>query len=454
MKKSLYCCLLAVFLQPSSAALAQLSFSQRVVKDNLFIPWELVYGPDDHLWFTQKNGYVCRLDPVSGQLDTIYHEAQSVIIGEGGMLGMALHPNFASDPYVFIAYEYNEGSLYKERVVKYRFTGGTLQMPQILIDGIQGAMIHNGCRLVIVDDKLFISTGDASNAPLAQDVAFLNGKILRINLDGSIPADNPIPGNAIWSWGHRNAQGLAEHNGILYSSEHGPANDDELNIIKKGRNYGWPNVQGFCDQPGEMQYCADSNIVEPLYAWTPTLAVSGIEYYNHPMFPGLANSILMTTLKDNSLYQLQLNAAGDSITNVLKLPGISYGRLRDIAVAPDGRIFISTSNSNASDNGPRVDQIIELYDPATTGISGLPTDNNTLLVYPNPAIDLMNIAFLESGMDGQQWRYTVTDMQGQVVMEDRLEFNSLHVGGLYPGIYILKMWNEKNEMVYRRFVKW
>lgn len=454
MKKSLYCCLLALFLQPSPVALAQLSFTQRVVKDNLFIPWELIYGPDDHLWFTQKDGYVCRLDPVSGELDTVYHEAQSVVIGEGGMLGMALHPNFGTDPYVFIAYEYNDGSLYKERVVKYRFTGGVLQTPQTLIEDIQGATIHNGCRLAIVGDKLFISTGDAANTALAQNVTSLNGKILRINLDGSIPVDNPIPGNAVWSWGHRNAQGLTEHNGILYSSEHGPNNDDELNIIKKGRNYGWPNVQGFCDQPGEIQYCADSNIVAPLYAWTPTLAVCGIEYYNHPMFPELANSILMTTLKDNSLYQLQLNAAGDSITGVIKFPDINYGRLRDIAVAPDGRIFISTSNSNASDNGPRVDQIIELFDPTATGISGLHTDNNTLLVYPNPAVDLMNIAFLEDGRDKQQWRYTVTDMQGQVTMEGRLEFNSLHIGSLYPGIYILKMWNEKNEMVYRRFVKW
>ncbi len=115
MKKLFYCILLAFLMQPPSVAFAQLSFSARIVKDNLFIPWEIIYGPDDHIWFTQKNGYICRLDPVSGQLDTIYHEAQTVINNEGGMLGMALHPAFATDPYVFVAYEYETGEDYKER---------------------------------------------------------------------------------------------------------------------------------------------------------------------------------------------------------------------------------------------------------------------------------------------------------------------------------------------------
>ncbi len=454
MKKLTYCLILMLLMQSSSTVFAQLSFSSRVVKDNLFIPWEIVYGPDDHLWFTQKNGYVCRLDPVSGQLDTIYYEGQTVIRNEGGMLGMALHPQFATDPYVFIAYEYETGGDYKERVVKYTYTGGVLTNPQILIDDIEGANIHNGCRLAIWGDQLYITTGDAGNTALAQNIASLNGKVLRINLDGSIPADNPFPGNPVWSWGHRNAQGLVFRNNVLYSSEHGPNNDDEVNLIYKKRNYGWPNVQGFCDQPGEMQFCNDSVVAEPLYAWTPTLAASGMDYYNHPMFPQLAGSLLMTTLKDNGLYQLTLNAVGDSITQVVKIDGIDYGRLRDIAISPDGRIFLSTSNSGASGNGPKVDRIIELYDSTVTSIADLYKNSDNLLVYPNPAIDMMNIAFLQEGMDQQHWQYSITNMQGQVFKEEQLEYNTLHIGTLYPGIYLLRLWNDKNEVLFKRFVKW
>ncbi len=446
--------MLLALLMPVFNAQAQANFTARVIKDNLFIPWEMVYGPDDHLWFTQKNGYVCRLDPATGQTDTLYLEGQTVIKGEGGMLGMALDPDFANDPYVYIAYEYEETGDYKERVVKYTYANNTLVAPQVLLDGIRGASIHNGCRLLIVGDKLFISTGDAANTALAQNTGALNGKILRINLDGSIPADNPIPGSPVWSWGHRNPQGLTGHNGILYSSEHGPNNDDEVNIILKGRNYGWPDVQGFCDQPGEMQRCADSNIVEPLYAWTPTLAVSGMAYYNHPMFPSWANSLLMTTLKDGRLYQLALNATSDSIVAVNAIDNVDYGRLRAIAVAPDGRVFLSTSNSDASGGGVPSDKIIELSDPEMTGIFSLHPDSDLMMVYPNPATDMIKIAFYDNKQALQPWQYVVTNMQGQVFQEDRLEYNTLQVGALYPGVYFLKMWNDKNEIAYKRFVKW
>lgn len=249
--KKIYFLLIIFTSVCSNKIIAQTNFSTRVVADNLFIPWEIVYGPDDHIWFTQKNGYVCRLNPNTGTIDTLLLESQNVIRGEGGMLGLAVHPTFISDPYVFVAYQYEDGGDYKERVVKYTYANNTLINPQILIDDIEGGNIHNGCRLEIVADKLFITTGDAGNTALAQNVASLNGKVLRINLDGSIPTDNPMAGSAVWSWGHRNAQGLAFHNGIMYSSEHGPNNDDEVNIISMGRNYGWPNVQGFCNTPTE-----------------------------------------------------------------------------------------------------------------------------------------------------------------------------------------------------------
>ncbi len=280
--------------------------------------------------------------------------------------------------------------------------------------------------------------------PLAQNLASMNGKVLRINLDGSIPADNPFPGSPVWSWGHRNAQGLVFRNNVLYSSEHGPNNDDEVNLIYKKRNYGWPNVQGFCDLPGELQFCIDSIVAEPLYAWTPTLATSGMEYYNHPMFPSWPALCLMTTLKDNSLYQLVLNGDGDSITQVVNIGGIDYGRLRDIAIAPDGRIF-------------SVYQQLQCFGrraPRSIGSSScmilLPPLFSAfmLTIMPYSRILILQLIldeyrFPRKGMARQQWQYNITNIQGQVFREDRLEYNVLHVGALYPGIYILRLWNAK-----------
>ncbi len=414
----------------------------RVVADNLFIPWEMVYGPDDHIWFTQKNGYICRLDPTIQQLDTLYNETNTVIQNEGGMLGMTLHPDFANNPYVYVAYNYTDNG-YKERVVRYTYNGNILQSPTTLIEGIDGTNIHNGCRLIIIDNKLYITTGDAANQSISQDVNALNGKTLRINLDGTIPSDNPISGSAVWSWGHRNAQGLAYANNRLYSSEHGPSNDDELNIIMKGRNYGWPTVQGYCNTTSEMTFCNDSNVVEPIEAWTPTLAVSGIAYYNHPMFPTLQNSILMTTLKDRDLYQLQLNNTFDDVTGSSTISMVSGDRLRAICVDPDGRIYISTSNSNASGTASFVDKIIEIYDPNYVPPSSIKTlDNNAdvVYVYPNPVQNEIK-GTIEQYNAKQDYSYSILSATGQVLQRGNIanQTFTIPVHDLPSGVYILKV---------------
>jgi aldose sugar dehydrogenase len=188
------------------------------------------------------------------------------------LLGMVLHPDFTNQPFVYVVYNYSSGG-YKEKVVRFSFTGTALNSPFTIIDNIPAASIHNGSRLVITPDlKLFITTGDAANTALSQNTSSLAGKILRLNLDGTVPADNPLPGNPVWSWGHRNPQGLVFANNILYSSEHGPNTDDEVNIIEKGRNYGWPNVAGFCNTTAEQTFCSANNVVEPQKAWTPTIA--------------------------------------------------------------------------------------------------------------------------------------------------------------------------------------
>ncbi len=439
----------------ASGSIADPALTTRIVKDNLFIPWEIIYGPDDHIWFTQKNGYICRTEPATGHTDTLYYEPETVIRGEGGMLGMAMHPDFPDSPYLYVAYNYLKSGNYTEKIVRYTYNGQLLQDPFILLDDIDAANNHNGCRLLIVNNKLFITTGDAEIAATAQNPHTINGKILRINLDGTIPTDNPEPGSPVWSWGHRNAQGLAYANGILYSSEHGPSTDDELNIIHMGRNYGWPTVTGFCNTPGEQAFCADSNVVEPLATWTPTLAVSDIAYYGSDklMFPAFQHSILMTTLKDQTLYQLRLNAAGDEIISTVRVDGVSFGRLRDVCIAPDGRVFISTSNSPASGNGEKTDRIIELYDPLFWGAvvqHTLPA----VSIYPNPVRgDVLYVSAAGNSRSTTQ-PYIISDMQGRVLQSALVPLPGvLPVSDLPAGIYFLQLRDPDGNALTRKFVK-
>lgn len=314
-----------------------------VIASNLSYPWEILWGPDDHIWMTERGGKISRLNPATGTVTPVITIAEVVSNGEGGLLGMALHPDFSASPHVFVVYNYNSSG-YKEKVVRYTYNGTTLTNPVTIIENIAASSIHNGSRLLIVNDKLLITTGDANNQPLAQNEASPNGKILRLNLDGSIPADNPVAGNPYWSMGHRNPQGLVFANNILYSSEHGPTTDDEINIIEKGRNYGWPAVHGFCNEPGEQSACLSDNVAQPVTAWTPTIATCGLDYYNHDEIPQWENSLLMATLKNQRLYQLKLGNDLTSINNTNEYFSNKYGRLRDICISPGGKVYICTSN--------------------------------------------------------------------------------------------------------------
>ncbi|XZF13461.1 PQQ-dependent sugar dehydrogenase [Chitinophagaceae bacterium MMS25-I14] len=449
-------CFLAIL--PASAQ-TQINFASRVVKDSLFIPWEIIYGPDDHIWFTQKNGYICRLDPASGQTDTLYHETDTYIMGstgEGGMLGMALDPLFTTTrPYVYVTHEYLQGSNYKERVVRYTYAANALQSPVTLIDNITGATYHNGGRLLIVADKLYISTGDATVGANAQDLSSLNGKILRINLDGSIPSDNPIPGSPVWDWGHRNAEGLAFANNIIYSSEHGPNNDDEINLLVSGRNYGWPNVEGYCNLPAEQTFCADSNVAEPIHVWTPTIAPCGIEYYDKPMFPALQGSLLLATLKDQHLYRLLLSNTKDSVISVQTISNVNFGRLRDICISPSGSVFLSTSNSVSGDNGIHTDRIIELYDSTFTSVGNVTTGDSRVVLYPNPASNAITLHF-NMEMGTARWNYAVTSAQGVILKSGSFlpqQDIRVSISSLASGIYFIRAWNAGTVSIVKTFVK-
>lgn len=356
---------------------AQPTLETRDVIQNLDTPWEILWGPDNWIWFTERPGRVSRLNPTTGERHVILTITDVFEQSESGLLGMALHPNFADSSYVYLVYNYRVGSTTKERLVRYTYTADTLTGRFVLIEDLLGSDNHNGSRLLITPDlKLLMTTGDTQSMPLAQDHTSLSGKILRMNLDGTPAADNPwpnAPGLAkyLWTTGHRNPQGLVRApNGIIYSSEHGPNDNDELNIIDKGRNYGWPTVHGYCDTPAETTFCADSNVHEPIRAWTPTLATAGLDYYGSSAIPEWTNSLLLVTLKESDLRQLKLSADGTSITGETIFFNNKWGRIRDLCVAPDGRVFLATSEKDG--RGSPIagdDRIIEVKNSAAPTVA-------------------------------------------------------------------------------------
>lgn len=332
---------------PPTPPAGPVTIRDSVLTTNLSYPWEILWGPDNYIWMTERGGKISRVNPATGGVTPVFTVPDAVSIAEGGLLGMALHPNFSTTPQVFVVYNYSGGGTYREKLVRYTYSGGTLNNPQILLDNIAGANYHNGSRIVITPDlKLFLTTGDGTVQTYPQNPASVNGKVLRINLDGSIPADNPVPGNPYWSLGHRNPQGLVFANSKLYSSEHGPDNDDEINLIEKGGNYGWPNVEGYCDKTGEQSFCTTYQVREPLRNWTPTAAVSGLDYYNKDAIPQWKNSLLVVALKNARLYQLKLNDSFNTITETTEFFTNTYGRLRDLCISPAGDVYICTSNGS------------------------------------------------------------------------------------------------------------
>lgn len=332
---------------------------------DLNVPWEIAWGPDNQIWYTEQSGTISKVDPRTGvkklllTIPDVYRQRTL------GLLGMAISADKAQ-PFLFVDYTHlQKDSSIVSRLVRYTYTTDTLKDPLVLLE-LPGNTGHNGSRVAISPDgKIILSTGDAANGDNAPDIHSINGKTLRLNFDGSIPADNPYPGSPIWSRGHRNIQGLVFSSaGHLFASEHGDATDDELNLIQRKAFYGWPRVEGFADRPDEKAYADSFPFTPPLKAWTPTIAPAGVDYYSSDRIPEWHNSILLGTLKAASLRVLALNAAQDSITGERIYFSGKFGRLRDICVSPDGDVYVATSNRDWNPGKgfplPHDDRIIRL----------------------------------------------------------------------------------------------
>ncbi len=314
-------------------------FAVQVMFGGLEVPWSLAFSPDGRLFFTERAGRVrvVRNGAVLPAPALVISDISAS--GESGALGLALHPGFATNHFVYLAYTASlPGGGTVNRVVRYRELNDTLAEPVVILDGLAAASIHDGCRLRFgPDGKLYVTMGDAANAGIAQDLAALNGKILRLNDDGTVPPDNPLS-SPVYSYGHRNPQGIDWHpiTRDLWETEHGQTGNDEVNRIDAGRNYGWPVIEGAQAQAG---------METPLLSFSPSVAPSGASFYTGSTIAGFRNNFFFATLAGRHLHRVRLDANDPRrIATHEALLENRFGRIRDVVTGPDGSLYFSTSN--------------------------------------------------------------------------------------------------------------
>lgn len=309
-----------------------------IAADNLYIPWAIAISNEGTLYFTERSGAVRIIE--KGELLTqplIEFQPPFISQGEGGLMGIVLDPDFSQNHYIYVMHTYAEELQVYNRVIRLVEKDNTAIIDKILIDKIPGGNIHNGGRLKIGPDRnLYITTGDAGNPSLAQNLASTAGKILRIKPDGGIPEDNPFTGSPVYSFGHRNPQGLAWNiQNVLYESEHGQMAHDEINIILPGANYGWPLVQGYNESKEvktQKPLLSSENVT-----WAP----SGITFVNQGPWNG---RLLVATLRGEQLLVITLNEDGTRVDQIETWLSNQYGRLREVIQANDGSVYLTTSN--------------------------------------------------------------------------------------------------------------
>jgi glucose/arabinose dehydrogenase len=311
----------------------------------LEVPWSIVFTSPTRMLVTERPGRVrvvengvLRPEPLAVLADV---EAK----GESGLMGIALAPDYRDSRLLYLAYAYDAAGGTRVRVVRYRDEGASLSGRTVVIEGIPAARNHAGCRIRFgPDGKLYVTTGDASERQIAQDMKSLGGKTLRLNPDGSIPPDNPFAGSPIFSLGHRNAQGIDwdPRSGLQFQSEHGPSGfdgpggGDEVNIVESGKNYGWPVVHHDASAPG---------MVSPLLEYTPAVAPSGASFSTGDALPSFKGDFFFANLRGEMLIRVRLDPKNPrKVVETEELLRDVYGRLRDVVPGPDGALYVATSN--------------------------------------------------------------------------------------------------------------
>lgn len=345
------------------------------VATGLEVVWGMAFTPDGRMLFTERPGRIRVLQP-DGRLEAapwktvsgVHHE------GEGGLMGIALHPDFPEQPWVYVMYTADAPGGAVNRISRIREVDGRGAAEEIVLDGLPAGSNHNGGRIRFgPDGLLYIGAGEIWQRNRAQDLNDPAGSVLRVTPDGGIPADNPFPGSPIFSYGHRNVQGITwdPRTGDLLTAEHGPSGEwagvgghDEINVTLKGRNYGWPLAVGAPGEPG---------LEDPILMWPSGAPPGDLLFHPGDGPPELGGYLFFSTLRSECLYRIGF---GDpdrprrptSLDRwFVTLEGRSvYGRLRALAVGPDGALYIGTSNRSRGAPRQGDDRILRLA-PARTG---------------------------------------------------------------------------------------
>jgi len=322
--------MLAVFVSVAMSALPGTADGPRVevVATGLEVPWSLAFAEDGRLFVTEQPGHIRVVR--HGRLERNPVATIAVAPKSSGLMGLALDPAFATNGHLYVCYMAPRGEgLVSSRLVRLTLRRGAPAEERLLLDGHRGVGTRNGCRVKIgPDGKLYATMGDAGEPRLARRLRSPAGKILRLNRDGTVPADNPFPGSAVYALGFRNPQGLAwDAAGQLYATEHGPIGRDEINLIQPGGDYGWPNVLGRAGHPRFIDPVIESG--------TDTWAPAGAAI--------LAGAMYVATLRGQCLLRVSLprDRTAPRLTSLLKN---AHGRLRDVVVGPDGALYVTTSN--------------------------------------------------------------------------------------------------------------
>ena len=332
-------------------------FKVETVAENLQVPWAFAFLPDGNIFVTERPGRVRIIENGKLKAEPVFTVADVEASGESGLMDISLHPNFSENKFVYLAYAYGKSGKF-DRVVRYKFDGKTFVEPKTIIENIPAAQFHAGMRADFgPDGKLYITTGDATDRELAQKMDSLAGKTLRLNEDGTVPADNPFAGQKgarteIWSVGHRNAQGLAWQpvSNLMFQTEHGPSGfdgpggGDEVNIVEAGKNYGWAVIHHKQTKEG---------LISPLLEYTPACAPASAAFYNGDKFPEFKGNFFFGCLRGQRIIRVTLD--GRKVTGQEDLLTGTYGRIREVAAGPDGFLYFSTSNRDGRGDAAKTD---------------------------------------------------------------------------------------------------
>lgn len=345
------------FVENGVGSPGQVKVQAEEVVTGLEVPWGIAFLPNNQMLVTERPGRVRLVQ--NGELqESPVATLEITASGEGGLLGIAAHPDFATNRFFYLYYTVDKDGSPINRVERWQLSsdGNSASSDQIIIDDIPAALFHNGGRLRFgPDGMLYIGTGDAREPQISQDVDSLAGKILRVTPDGQVPADNPFPGNPVFITGIRNTQGFDWHNpSTLFVTDHGPSGElgrrgeDKLSVLQAGENMGWPAVENCEAEPG---------LVPPSLVWREAVPPGGAAIYTGDSIPEWKGNLIIGTLRSQHLHRVVFDADNPRQvqTHEVYFQGSSpngFGRIRDVIMGADNELYITTSNCDGRGNCP------------------------------------------------------------------------------------------------------